>query len=151
MIRSVGRRRKKATKEQLDKFLEEYARTGLLHRSAYAAGFHPNALKAYRRESPEFDAEVTHALERFHESLEGEACRRARDGLEEPVFHQGVQCGAIMRFSDRLLELLLKRHLPEFRDKFQLDATFKGGVLVVPAAAGDVEEWRKRITSAPAP
>lgn len=133
------------SREELEKFLEEYSRTGLLHASAYSAGITPNILAVKRRQSKEFDDEVRHALERFHETLEGEARRRAVEGFDEPVFHKGMECGAVKRFSDRLLEILLKRHIPEFRDKFQLDATLKGGVLVVPAAAGTVEEWRGRI------
>lgn len=45
--------------------------------------------------------------------LEDEATRRGHDGVDEPVFHQGQQCGTIRKYSDTLLIFLLKAHNPE--------------------------------------
>ena len=50
--------------------------------------------------------------------LEWEARRRAVEGYEVPVFHQGVEVGSVRRFSDLLLIFLLKHRRPEiFQDK----------------------------------
>ncbi len=46
------------------------------------------------------------------DGIESEAHRRAVDGVDVPVFHGGVQVGAIRRYSDALLALLLKRWRP---------------------------------------
>jgi hypothetical protein len=40
--------------------------------------------------------------------LEAEARRRAVQGWDEPVFHQGRKVGTIRKYSDRMLEILLK-------------------------------------------
>jgi hypothetical protein len=42
---------------------------------------------------------------------------RAIVGVEEPVFQGGVQVGTIRRYSDRLLGMLAKAYLPEFKDR----------------------------------
>jgi hypothetical protein len=63
---------------------------------------------------------------KFRESLALEARSRAVDGWDEPVFYKGEEVGYIPRKSDRLLELMLKAHLPEYRDKLELS----GGVQV---------------------
>lgn len=48
------------------------------------------------------------ALERYMGQLELEVRRRALEGVEEPVFYRGEQCGTKRVYSDRLLELLLR-------------------------------------------
>jgi hypothetical protein len=45
--------------------------------------------------------------------LEDEAVRRAYEGWLKPVFYQGRQCGAVRRYSDKLLMFLLKGWRPE--------------------------------------
>ena len=43
---------------------------------------------------------------------------RTYHGVEEPVFYQGVQCGAVTEYSDTLLMFLLKARKPEvYRDR----------------------------------
>jgi hypothetical protein len=51
-------------------------------------------------------------------ALEDEALRRAYHGVEEPVFYEGVQCGSVTRYSDKLLMFLLKaRHPAKYRER----------------------------------
>ncbi len=48
------------------------------------------------------------------------------------------------RSSDRMLELMLKRHMPEYRDKFEMDITTTGGVLAIPVSGARTnEDWEK--------
>jgi hypothetical protein len=56
--------------------------------------------------------------------LEREAVRRAVEGVEEPVFYQGMVCGAIRKYSDTLLIFLLKGANP------QKYAQFEGGTTI---------------------
>jgi hypothetical protein len=45
--------------------------------------------------------------------LEDEAVRRATEGILEPVFYQGRKCGAVPRYSDGLLQFLLRGFRPQ--------------------------------------
>lgn len=97
--------------------------------------------KGYRRR---FDRAVALHLE----SYEQDADRRAREGWEEPVFYEGKECGTKRRFSDRLMELRLKRLDPVYRDAGQTT-----NVAVINQAGDtstDVIEWlaKKEVASA---
>lgn len=53
--------------------------------------------------------------------LEKEARRRAVDGVDDPVFFEGVEIKTRKRYSDRLLEFLLKGRRPEvFGDRLNI-------------------------------
>lgn len=45
--------------------------------------------------------------------LEDEAVRRATEGTLEPVFYQGIKCGAVRRYSDGLMQFLLRGFRPQ--------------------------------------
>lgn len=123
-------------------FLAELERTGLVTRAADKALV--TRTTVYRRLSmdPEFKEAFETARERYREALIAEAEFRAR-GYEVPVFHQGLETGAKKPvYSERLLELLLKARVPEFRDRLQVEATVAVGVMVVPAVAESAEDWR---------
>jgi len=66
-----------------------------------------------RSNDPEFDQAVRDALEEGHDMLEEEARRRAVEGVEKPVFFNGVQVGAVREYSDPLLMFLLKGCKPK--------------------------------------
>jgi hypothetical protein len=60
--------------------------------------------------------------------LEDEAVRRASEGVDEPVFYKGEQCGTIRRYSDSLMMLLLKGHLPSrYREAAATNIAMSGG------------------------
>lgn len=108
------------------------------------------------------------ALEIGNDYLEQEAQRRAVEGYEEPVVHKGIQAFVrdpetgeleldqngrpipltIRRYSDRLLEVLLKARRPEkFRENMKIEAEISGGVLAIPQSAQanlSAEDWAAR-------
>ena len=108
------------------------------------------------------------ALEIGNDYLEQEAQRRAVAGYEEPVVHKGIQAFVrdattgeleldengrpipltIRRYSDRLLEVLLKARRPEkFRENMKIEASITGGVLAIPQsdqANLSAEDWAAR-------
>lgn len=108
------------------------------------------------------------ALQIGNDYLEQEAQRRAVDGYNEPVVHKGIQAFVrdaetgeleldahgrpipltIRRYSDRLLEVLLKARRPEkFRENMKIEAEISGGVLVIPQsdqANLSAEDWAAR-------
>lgn len=108
------------------------------------------------------------ALEIGNDYLEQEAQRRAVEGYNEPVVHKGIQAFVrdattgeleldengkpipltIRRYSDRLLEVLLKARRPEkFRENMKIEAEVTGGVLAIPQsdqANLSAEDWAAR-------
>ena len=123
------------------RFLEVLRETGLFCRAAEAVNMNPESIRLRRKADPELEADCQLSLECFRETLEAEIFRRGVSGTDKPVFYQGVECGSIREYSDRLLELMAKRHIPEYRDKGQVDLNVSGGVLVVPSEATTSKEW----------
>lgn len=103
-------------------FLEELKRTGNVTNSALATGISRSAFYDARDKDPEFAAAWAEAEEIATDALEAEARRRAVDGVDEPVYYLGQECGRIRRYSDRMLEILLKAHRPgKFRENISMD------------------------------
>lgn len=125
-------------------FLQLLAGAGRIRECALAAGLSTTTVYRKRKEDAEFEKRLQDALQGYKELLERETHRRGVDGWEEPVYQKGAQVGTVRRFSDRLLELALKRHCPEWREKIQLDANLSGGVIVVSAPPANLEEWQKK-------
>jgi hypothetical protein len=146
----VGLQRKvhvEFNEERQEKFLIELARTGLKAHSANHAGVSYGAALELEKKDKVFARLVEEARQFYSDSLESEATRRAVDGWLEPVFSQktGDQIGVVRKFSDRLLEVLLKAAKPEkFREVSQVDVNHRGGVLVVPASSLSEDEWEKQ-------
>lgn len=131
-------------------YLEQLAKTGRKADSARAAGVSLQTVRNHMKNDPTLSDEVEDALEFYKDTLRKEIHRRGVEGVEEPVFYQGAECGAVRKYSDRMLELEAKRHMPEYRDKQQLDVNHKGGVLVVPTTAEpdeSVDKWSERVNS----
>lgn len=123
-------------------YLEAVSKLGVIMRAVdQVPGLSWATVQHWRRKDPDFEARLRDARGAFSERLETEAVRRATLGVEEPVFYKGNQVATVRKPSDRLLELLLKKHNPEFRDKVTADVNVRGGVLVVPGVAPSIEDW----------
>jgi hypothetical protein len=68
---------------------------------------------AWRQHDPEFAKAWDDAYAAGGDAIEEEARRRAMDGWDEAVFQGGEQVGVVHRYSDRLLERLLKGRKPQ--------------------------------------
>lgn len=94
---------------------------------------------------PLFEEAVREAEQEYVAGLETEIHRRAVDGVEEPVFYQGIECGRISRYSDSLLTLMIKRHDHSYREKLSADVSIGGGVLVIAGKHGKSDkDWAKQ-------
>ena len=98
-------------------FIEAMRLMGNVMRScSFAKVSRRNVYDEYDR-NPEFAKAWREAEEESSDRLEAEAWRRAHDGIDKPVFHQGEQCGVIREYSDGLITLLLKARRPyKFRE-----------------------------------
>ena len=83
--------------------LAAFAQSGTIKQAAEAAGVDRTMHYHWLKQDPEYATAWERAKKAFIENLENEARRRAVDGWEEPVFHQGEMCGTRRKFSDTLL------------------------------------------------
>jgi hypothetical protein len=99
-------------------FLDALSETGNISESARIAGVPRRTVYDWRDADFQFAEAWAEAVERGVDALEDEATRRAKDGTEEPVFYQGVECGSVRKFSDTLTIFLLKGRRPDkFKDR----------------------------------
>lgn len=116
----------KFTDRARTQFLKVLARTCNVTHAAWSVGISRSRVYDIRKEDAEFAAAWDEAEETAVDSLEGEARRRALEGIDEPVVYQGTistdekgQPVTVKRYSDTLLMFLLKAHRPEkYRERF---------------------------------
>ena len=138
--RTVGKARsrkptaqEKKAAERWAKFLAELEETGIVKAAARAAGIKAATAYAKRTKDPKFAALWDDALELSTQVLELEARRRAVEGVDQPVYSQGIQVDVIKKYSDQLLMFLLKGRRPEvYRDRKDVkhsgSMSFKGDI-----------------------
>lgn len=112
-----ARARLPLTEERKRAFLEHLATYGIAVEAARAAspGCPSGAMATFkdaRRRDPEFAAAWEEAAEQARGVIEAEIRRRAIEGWEEPGRN-----GPVRKYSDRLLELMARARLPEYRDQ----------------------------------
>lgn len=100
------------TEDWTETFLTAIAEGAHVRFAAARAKVHFTLPYKRRRTDDAFRAAWDEAMELGTEALEHEAVRRAYHGVEEPVFYQGVECGAVTEYSDTLLMFLLKARNP---------------------------------------
>lgn len=134
------------TDEKKVRFCELLARYGVKHKCAKAVGVSAYTVTRHEQQDQDFKEAVALAVETFADMVEETVIDRAVHGWDEPVYSQklGIRIGTIRKFDNRLLEMLLKRHRPQYRDKQQMDVNVSGGVLVAPALPPSTDEWRER-------
>ena len=127
----------KLTDARRQAFLQHLAEHGVAREAARAASPHATggdgAYKTFadeRQRNPEFARLWDEAVADAIGKLEREAHRRGVQGwVERGVFDKdGNRVGDVVRFSDRMLELSLKRHMPEYRDRSQFDVNVAADV-----------------------
>lgn len=142
-VRRGQQRLENITVEQVERFFGHLEKNGVLYRAAELAGLSYQTINRLKKDDEDFKALVNEAMQVYREVLEQEAHRRAVTGWDEPVFSQktGEKIGTVKRYDSKLLELMLKRHIPEFREKFEGEIKISGGVLIAPVAPVSVDDW----------
>ena len=112
-----------------ERFLETLRTTCNVTASAEAAGISRSRAYEIRSTDKEFAAEWLEAEEMATDALVAEARRRGVEGVDEPVYYLGQQVGKVRKYSDRMLEILLKAHRPDqFKERIANEHSgLKGG------------------------
>jgi hypothetical protein len=145
---SVRKARVPFTIPKQREYLEKLAETGLKAHAARHVNVSREMVRYERKQNPAFEELEQEALTYFAEQLEAEAIRRAKDGVEKPVYYKGHVVGHITEFSDRLMEVLLKGRIPEtYGDQMKGggDQFNVSGVLVINQRPS-VEDWEQGAT-----
>jgi hypothetical protein len=119
--------RTKRTPEKRAKFLRTLAETGSITKAHEAACIGRSLVYEWRDQDETFAIDMAAALEVYKEALEAEADRRAVNGIDRPVFYQGVQVATVRDYSDTLLMFRLKKLDPNYRDRVSAELSAPGG------------------------
>ena len=112
-----------------DAFLTAYAEVGTVTHAAELAGVSRNAHYMWMQDDPEYPEKFREAEKQACEVLEKEIRRRAVEGVDEPVFHKGEQCGTVRKYSDTLLIFAAKGAMPEkYRENAKLEIDLKANI-----------------------
>jgi hypothetical protein len=121
--RSNGNLGLEFTQERKDAYCKHIELTGRRAEAARHVMVSEATVSNHVKKDLNFRAQLEAAMSFFRDTLVKEAHRRAVDGTEEPVYYKGIKCGSLQRYSDTLLLALMKRHMPEFRDKIETTNT----------------------------
>lgn len=117
------------TPEKEKEFLEALSETCNVSKACEISDIARSSVYAWRTDDLEFAMRWDKALELGVEALEDEATRRAKSGVDEPVFYQGSQCGTVRKYSDTLLIFLLKGAKPEkYRERIDSNMNHSGNI-----------------------
>ena len=125
---STTQSRARNNPDKQNKFLAEYERCCHISQAAEAAGIERRSHYYWLQHDPDYRQRFEQSDAIAIRALEDEAARRAMHGVDEPVFHQGEVCGTVRKYSDRLLEFLLKGRDPSrYGDRFRQELSGPGG------------------------
>lgn len=123
-------------------FIESLAITCNVALSARAAGVSKQAAYKAREKEKVFAKEWDAALLEGNEMLEAAARQRAMVGTLKAVYHEGFIVGYDVQYSDRLMEVLLKAHMPE---KYRETVEHRGNIT---ATHMTLDEFERRYEEA---
>lgn len=95
------------------RFLKALRQTGTVTVAAEAAGVARGAAYQLRKRDKTFRQAWDDALQAALDELEAELRRRAMQGVEQPVYFGGKECGRIRTYNDNLGIFLLRAHRGE--------------------------------------
>jgi len=105
--------------------LKEY---GVIGYACDAASVNRSTVMDRVEKDPDFKSEFDASRESATDKLEREAFRRAHNGVEEAIYHKGLEIGRIRKYSDTLLIFLLKGNRPDkYRETFGNQLSGVGG------------------------
>ncbi len=115
--------KKKTAPDWRPPFLASLSTNCNVSRACRAAGISRQTAYEYRKTDDAFSAAWEDAIEEAVEDLETEARRRALEGCEVPIIHEGRVVATIHKYSDTLTIFLLKAHRPKVYRENQAGAS----------------------------
>jgi len=101
-----------------DEWLQAFRDLGMVSKACEAIGISRQTAYVERQRNEDFAIAWADVEEETTEEMEREAYRRAVEGVEEPMVSAGVHVTSVRKYSDRLLEFMLKARRPEkYRDR----------------------------------
>ena len=125
----MSRTRRTAKKDDWrPKFIAALRDLGNVRRSCEAAKVGRRTVYDHRTRDQDFAHEWDEALEEACDLLEEEARRRGVEGVDKPVYHEGVRIETVKHYSDTLLIFLLKGARPaKYRDNHRHEVVGRDG------------------------
>lgn len=121
-------------------FLAHLAQTYNVEASCKKAKISKTEAYRKRREDPKFAEDWDRAREIGAAALESEAIRRAVEGWLEPIYHDGEIVGYVRKYSDRLIEFLLRGAMPEkYRERHELSGRVDGNLTLTPGQTATLD------------
>lgn len=94
-------------------FLAAYRLHGDVSAAAEAAKIDRSTHYKWLQTSPAYKRAFERCREELGDALEAACLKRAREGVLEPVFYQGIKCGAVRRFPEGTAMTLLRGLKPK--------------------------------------
>ena len=95
---------------------------GNITKACELSGYSRTSVYDYKAADGDFAKRLGESVQLGGDVLEQECIRRARDGVSEPVWWKGEQCGTVQKYSDTLAIFLLKGIKPEkYRERIGVD------------------------------
>lgn len=118
----------KVTPEKLAAFCTALAETCNVGKACKAVDIARQTAYRWREEMPAFAEAWDKAMKIGVTALEDEAHRRAFEGYDKPIVHQGVVMDTCKEYSDTLAIFLLKAHAPDkYRENVRQELVGDGG------------------------
>ena len=103
-----------------ERFLEEFAKCGIIAHAAKAAGVKVCNVEYWdSTDTYGFKKRKAWAAQTALGGAEREIRRRAIEGVDKPIIYQGKVTGSYKEYSDNLLMFLVKKLDPAYRDNYQ--------------------------------
>lgn len=106
--------------ERKIEFCSQLAQCGTPAAICRRIGVNHSTFRVHLNKDLDFRQMYAEAMLEFNDRLATEAYRRGVEGVPKAVYYKGDRVdkpGDVMEYSDRLLELLLKKNDPAFRDR----------------------------------
>lgn len=141
-----GQRVRPITDEAKAAFLRSLQRVPNVADAARASGWSIRSWFRVRERDPAFAKAWADAVRAGVQVIEAIAAKRAFEGVDEPVYQQGVLVGYKRVFSDRMAELLLRAHDPaRFSEKVMVAGNVSATLKVEHSLSPALEEMFKRV------
>jgi len=145
-------RKKKASRAKCRLFLETYSRGANITEACRVAGIARSVITYLRETDEAFQIAFQQAHDTSVDALISECRRRAIIGDSEPTgWYQGQPGGYVTRRSDNLLMFMIKKEIPEYRDKWEVTGANGQPLQITVAAYGVGNEQNKGYLGSTAP